>query len=46
MTTIIGSLLIGAAIAEVAKWMWAGGSKVQAVAWSVMALASWVLIMT
>ncbi len=43
MTTIITSLLVGAAIGEVARWIWAGGGKVQAVAWSVMALASWTL---
>ncbi len=46
MTTIITSLLIGAAIGEVARWIWAGGGKGQAMVFSVMALASYALIMS
>lgn len=45
MTTIITSLLVGAAIGEVAKWIWAGGGRFQAVVFSAMALASFWLLM-
>ncbi len=46
MTMIITSLLVGAAIGEVARWTWAGGGKVQAVVFSVGAVASWALIIS
>ena len=45
-TTIIASVLIGAAIAEFAKFIWANGGRINAVIWTVMALTSWVLMVS